>query len=99
MRDHILLYDKGGTPLYPKQSDSPVTTPGLPAPSREIGFCDLFAPIIPDANAHVGLRRTRRDAEGHKITVKNGYGINCGPADRRGPAARLEVECGLLLAY
>ena len=77
MRDHIDLYSKGGTPLYPKQTDSPITTPGLPAPYGDIGLCDLFAPIIPDANAHLGLPTNKTDAEGHKITVKNGYGINC----------------------
>lgn len=77
MRDHILLYDKGGTPLYPKQGDIPDTTPGLPAPYGQIDLCDLFAPIIPDANAHLGLPTGKTDAEGHKITVKNGYGINC----------------------
>ena len=77
MRDHIALFDKGGTPLYPKPSASPSPATGLPTPYGDIYFCDLFAPIIPDANAHLGLPTTKTDAEGHEITVKNGYGINC----------------------
>ncbi len=82
MRDYILLYSKGGKPLYPKQSVSGPgpTVPGthpLPAPYGPINLCDLFAPLIPDANAHLGLPTNKTDAEGHKITVKNGYGINC----------------------
>jgi hypothetical protein len=84
MRDHIYLYGKGGRPLYPKQSVTPGPTVAgprpLPVPYGQIDLCDLFAPMIPDANAHLGLPTTKTDHEGHKITVRNGYGINCDAA-------------------
>src|SRR5213079_4313 len=76
---------KGGKPLYPKQSLSGPgpTVPGphpLPPAYGPIYLCDLFAPLIPSANARIGLPTTEKDAEGHRITVKNGYGINCAKA-------------------
>jgi len=77
MRDHIWLFSKGGKLLYPKQPVSGLTAAGLPAPYGQINFCDLFAPLIPDANAHLGLPTSKTDHEGRKITVRNGYGINC----------------------
>jgi hypothetical protein len=77
MRDHVLFYDKGGKPLYPKPSLNGPQVAGLPDPYGAVYLCDLFAPIIPDANAHLGLPTTKKDAEGHRITVENGYGINC----------------------
>lgn len=79
MRDHISLYDKGGTPLYPKAS-SGVPAGELGSPYGDINLCDLFDPIIPDMQAHLGLPTGKTDAEGHKITVRNGYGINCDAA-------------------
>jgi hypothetical protein len=80
MRDHVLFYDKGGKPLYPKPSLNGPQVAGLPDPYGPVYLCDLFAPIIPDANAHLGLPTTKKDHEGHWITVENGYGINCNKA-------------------
>jgi hypothetical protein len=83
MRQSVWFYDKAGRPLLKRKpsisrTEKPPTAPGSPlATFGEIKLCDLFAPMIPDVNRHLGLPTQKTDAEGHRITVRNGYGINC----------------------
>jgi CARDB len=78
VRDHVLFLDKAGQPLYPKPaSPQPAGAQPPPAPYGPVYLCNLFAPMLADVNAHLGLPTSKRDREGHAITVQNGYGINC----------------------
>jgi hypothetical protein len=83
MRQSVWFYDKAGQPLLKRKpstsrTEKPPTGPGSPlATFGEIKLCDLFAPMIPDVNKRLGLPTDKTDHEGHRITVHNGYGINC----------------------